>query len=190
LDAREIEQLAETQTWLTHQPRSNMNNAVGVAQVEAMLRMGVKVGLGNDGFSNAMWEEWKACYLVHKLNHSDPRRMPADVIVQMAVINNRELVKCILPDAEVGILKVGADADLIFVDYLPFTDVTEGNLPWHIVFGMQESMITSTMVHGKFLMKDRKLTTLDEEKIAFDAKKLSHKVWERFNWISQERMNR
>jgi putative selenium metabolism protein SsnA len=63
---REIELLAESGSWVSHQPRSNMNNAVGVAEVEEMLRAGVNVCLGNDGFSNAMWEEWKASYLVHR----------------------------------------------------------------------------------------------------------------------------
>ncbi len=73
-DGREMEILKETGTWLTHQPRSNMNNGVGVAQVESMLRMGIQVCLGNDGFSNAMWEEWKTAYLLHKAHHRDPRR--------------------------------------------------------------------------------------------------------------------
>lgn len=67
VDVREIELLAESQTWVTHQPRSNMNNAVGLSQPEAMMRAGIKVCLGNDGFSNQMWEEWKTAYLAHKL---------------------------------------------------------------------------------------------------------------------------
>ena len=59
MDETEIELLAEAGTWVTHQPRSNMNNGVGVAPVEAMLRAGVNVGLGNDGFSNQMFAEIK-----------------------------------------------------------------------------------------------------------------------------------
>ena len=54
-----LKKLAESDTWVTHQPRSNMNNGVGVAPVEGLLRSGVKVGLGTDGFSHTMWEEWK-----------------------------------------------------------------------------------------------------------------------------------
>ncbi|HAF48279.1 MAG TPA: hydrolase, partial [Anaerolineaceae bacterium] len=50
LDQGEIELLAERGSWLTHQPRSNMNNAVGVAPIEQMLDAGVRVGMGNDGF--------------------------------------------------------------------------------------------------------------------------------------------
>jgi cytosine/adenosine deaminase-related metal-dependent hydrolase len=72
-DTREIETLHDTGTWLTHQLRSNMNMGVGAASIKSMLRAGVKVCLGNDGFSNAMWEEWKAPYLLHTVLHRDPR---------------------------------------------------------------------------------------------------------------------
>ncbi|MEJ2512051.1 MAG: hypothetical protein P8Y72_10705 [Anaerolineales bacterium] len=71
-------------------------------------------------------------------------------------------------------------ADLIFVDYHPFTPLTAGNLPWQILFGFNESMITSTMVAGKFLMRDRKLLTLDEAEIAAQALALAPGVWERY----------
>jgi cytosine/adenosine deaminase-related metal-dependent hydrolase len=63
MDMKEVQRLAETHTWVTHQPRSNMNNAVGMADIDSLLRMGIKVCIGNDGFSNAMWDEWRACYL-------------------------------------------------------------------------------------------------------------------------------
>jgi putative selenium metabolism protein SsnA len=180
IDAREIELLAETETWVTHQPRSNMNNAVGISAVESMMRAGVKVGLGNDGFSNAMWEEWKTAYFVHKLWQRDPRQMPATSIVQMAVYNNSELVKAVLPGTQIGILKPGAEADIIFVDYHPFTPVTADNLPWHIIFGFLESMISMTIIGGKVLMENHQLTTLDEKEIADQALRLAPNVWHRF----------
>jgi cytosine/adenosine deaminase-related metal-dependent hydrolase len=181
IDAQEIFLLAQTGTWVSHQPRSNMNNAVGLPEVESMLHAGVKVCLGNDGFSNAMWQEWKAAYLGHKLIHRDPRRMPADKIYQMAVVNNRNLVRKTFGDLETGVITPGAKADLIFVDYQPFTDFNTDNLPWHIIFGFRDSMVTSTMVNGKFLMKDRKLLTMDEASITKEAKKFSSKVWEKYH---------
>jgi len=123
LDVREMEILKETDTWLTHQPRSNMNNAVGVAQVESMMRLGVKVCLGNDGFSNAMWQEWKTAYLLHKAHHRDPRRMNGNDITQMAAYNNAALANMFFPAAPLGQITKGAVADLIFVEYYPFTPV-------------------------------------------------------------------
>jgi putative selenium metabolism protein SsnA len=180
IDSREMQILADTKTWVTHQPRSNMNNAVGLPDVSGMLRMGIRVGLGNDGFSNTMWDEWKTAYLAHKLVHSDPRWMPADMVAKMAIYNNRDLVDSIFNCPPVGIVAPGAVADLILVDYQPYTPLTTGNLPWQIIFGFNESMITTTMVNGKILMKDRQLVTLDEEKIKYEARKLAPDVWARY----------
>jgi putative selenium metabolism protein SsnA len=179
-DAREMQILAETGTWLSHQPRSNMNNGVGVAPIESMMRAGIRVCLGNDGFSNAMWEEWKAAYLLHKVHHRDPRRMGGYNVQQMAVYNNAALANVFFPSATIGQLLPGAFADIIFVDYHSNTPLTAGNLPWHIVFGIQQSMVTTTMVAGKVLMKDRELLTLDEEAIATKAREIAPKVWERY----------
>ena len=180
VDAWEMEILRDTGTWVTHQPRSNMNNAVGVAPVETMLRGGVKVGMGNDGFSNNMWAEWKAAYLVHKVWHGDPRRAGGYDIVKMAVANNAEMAGVFWPEAPLGEISPGACADLILVDYHPFTELTAGSLPWHILFGFEASAVTATMVAGKWLMRDRKLLTLDKEAIATKARELSSAVWQRY----------
>ncbi|HEX6269277.1 MAG TPA: putative aminohydrolase SsnA [Anaerolineales bacterium] len=179
-DAREMQILSETGTWLSHQPRSNMNNGVGVAPVESMLRAGIKVCLGNDGFSNAMWEEWKTAYLLHKTHHRDPRRMGGYDVTQIAVYNNAALANIFFPDAFIGQIVPGAYADLIFVDYHSNTPLTSGNLPWHIIFGAQQSMVTTTIVGGKVLMKDRELLTLDEEQIGAKAREIAPRVWERY----------
>ncbi|MEW6028253.1 MAG: putative aminohydrolase SsnA [Chloroflexota bacterium] len=181
LDEYEMDQLAATQTWVTHQPRSNMNNAVGVAQVETMLEKGIKICLGNDGFSNAMWEEWKAAYLLHKIHNLDPRRMNGATVTQMAIYNNAALAGVFFPDAPIGQITPGAFADLIFVDYQSPTPLTAGNLPWHILFGFQPSMVTATIVAGKVLMKDRQLLTLDEKEIAAKAREQAVKTWKRYN---------
>ncbi|OIO83824.1 MAG: hydrolase [Anaerolineae bacterium CG2_30_57_67] len=185
IDEREIQLLAETQTWVTHQPRSNMNNAVGVTEVEQMLDRGVHVCLGNDGFSNAMWAEWNAAYLLHKIHHEDPRRMDASRVVEMAIDNNAALTQTFFPEAPIGVIEKGAAADLILVDYQPPTPLTAGNLPWHILFGFREGMVTATIVNGKILMKDRQLLTLDETEIAAQARAYAPKVWETYRKIAE-----
>ncbi len=184
IDPWEMGILRDTDTWVTHQPRSNMNNAVGVAAVESMLHGGIKVAMGNDGFSNNMWAEWKEAYLVHKLWHKDPRRANGYDIMKMAVTNNASLARMFWPAAPLGQLNPGAYADIILVDYHPFTELTAGNLPWHILFGFEASAITGTMVAGKWLMRDRVLLTLDEASIAARARELSAKVWERCSQLS------
>lgn len=181
IDMQEAVLLAESGTWLTHQPRSNMNNAVGAAAVEDFLRLGIPVGIGTDGFYHAMWEEWKTAYFLHKVHHLDPRRMNAMDIIQMGVRNNAALANLYLPEVKLGVIEEGAAADLIFVDYHPHTPLNAGNLPWQILFGFQESMITSTMVAGEFLMKDRELMTLDEEQISAEARALAPEIWQRYS---------
>jgi cytosine/adenosine deaminase-related metal-dependent hydrolase len=157
-----------------------MNNAVGVAPIEHMLDKGVRLGMGNDGFSNAMWQEWKESYLLHKLANKDPRRMSGKTVIQIAVYNNASLVTELFEGLPIGEISEGAAADLIFVDYHPFTALTSGNLPWHILFGFHESMVTATIVAGKPLMYQRKLLTLDEKEIANKAMAVSGRTWQRF----------
>jgi len=94
-----------------------------------MMARGMKVCLGNDGFSNNMWEDWKAAYLLQKVIHSDPRRADGSAIAQMSNRNNAELINVFFPDANTGSIAEGARADLIFVDYHPFTPLSAGNLP-------------------------------------------------------------
>ena len=180
VDAWEMELLRDTSTRVTHQPRSNMNNAVGVAPVETMLRGGIPVAMGNDGFSNNMWAEWKAAYLVHKLWHGDPRRMGGYEVMDTAIANNAALARVFWPDAAVGEISPGAYADLILVDYAPFTELTAGNLPWHILFGFEADAVTATLCGGRWLMRDRVLLTLDEEAITARARELSAETWRRY----------
>ncbi|MCJ7696056.1 MAG: putative aminohydrolase SsnA [Anaerolineaceae bacterium] len=174
---KEIDLLAESGTWLTHQPRSNMNNAVGVAPIEKMLSAGVNVCLGNDGFSNAMWEEWKTAYLLQKDHHQDPRSLGGYDLIKIVIDNNANLASSIFNGLRIGEIVEGAAADLIFVDYHEFTPLHAGNLPWHILFGFREGMVTTTIVNGKVLMKNRVLTTLDEIEITRKAKESAIKTW-------------
>lgn len=181
VDEKEIEVLAETGTWVTHQPRSNMNNGVGVAPVESMLRAGVNVGLGNDGFSNQMFAEMKAAYLVHKLAQRDPRAMPGDTVMRLAYANNARLARVFWPELVLGELRKDAATDLVFLDYRPTTPLTAGNLPWHLLFGVEASMVTATVCAGRVLMRDRALLTLDEEAITARSRELAAQVWKRIN---------
>jgi len=178
VDTVEKEILQETGTRVVHNPRSNMNNAVGVADVPGMLKMGIDVGLGNDGFSNNMFTEMHTAYLLHKLNKSDPRVMGADQVMQMEFQNNAQIASLFFSDP-LGQLSVGALADIILVDYVPTTPLTEGNFPWHIIFGMDGTGVDTTIVGGRVLMRNKQLLTLDEEEICAKARESAGKLWKR-----------
>src|SRR2546430_7835410 len=131
----EIGRLAGTSTNSVHNPRSNMNNAVGRAPVEEMLRAGVNVGLGNDGFSMNMMQEMKAAYLLHKLALVDPEAMPANLVLQLGFQHNARIMDAVFspfcPDfPRVGELSVGSAADIVVLDYLPTTPLSGDNFPW------------------------------------------------------------
>ncbi len=177
--ADEMALLAESGTWVTHQPRSNMNNAVGTAAVEALLAQGVKVALGNDGFSNNMFAEMKMAYLCHKLAQGDPRAMPGDLVLRLAYDANAQLARLFWPEQTLGTLQPGAMADLILMDYHPTTPLTAGNLPWHLLFGYEASAITTTISAGRLLMAERRLLTLDEAAITARSRELAAALWAR-----------
>jgi cytosine/adenosine deaminase-related metal-dependent hydrolase len=79
----------------------------------------------------------------------------------------------------VGALAPGAFADIIMLDYHPYTPLTDGNYPWHLVFGMDGSHVTHTICGGQLLMKDRELLTLDEAAIVAHARQLAPAIWRR-----------
>jgi cytosine/adenosine deaminase-related metal-dependent hydrolase len=149
-----------------------------------MLDRGICVGLGNDGFSNNMYSEMKAAYLVHKSTARDPRAMSGDTVMRLAYPNNAQIAALFWPQP-LGELTPGAYADIVLLDYYPYTPITAGNLPWHILFGVDGTHVTTTIVGGKVLMRDRVLLTLDEERIAAQALAAAPRVWQRFEEISQ-----
>jgi putative selenium metabolism protein SsnA len=107
IDGWEMAALRKSGAWVTHQPRSNMNNAVGVADVPAMLRGDMPVLLGNDGFSNDMFTEMKTAYLLHKVWRNDPRAMPGNQVIDMAYRHNARLAAQHFPQP-LGEISVGA----------------------------------------------------------------------------------
>ncbi len=181
VDRIETEILLDSGTMVVHNPRSNMNNAVGTADLPWMLHIGIPVGLGNDGFSNNMFTEMATAYLVHKQATGDPRTLPADQVIQMAWENNARIAQAYFPalGPQFGQLAKGAPADVIVVDYDPPTPLTSDNLPWHIIFGIDGTGVDTTIVAGQVLMRDRKLLTLDETAIMARARELAGKLWQR-----------
>jgi putative selenium metabolism protein SsnA len=179
VDERERALIGEHGAWVTHQARSNMNNAVGALAFDTFMREGVRVCLGSDGFTGSMWSEWKDAYFLHKAAHRDPRLANGADIAQAGAWHNAALASQFF-GRTIGALAVGAAADIILVDYQPYTPLTAGNLPWHIIFGFEPSMVTTTICDGRVLMRDRQLLTLDAAAIAREAMAVGAGVWARY----------
>lgn len=180
IDARELELIRDSGSTISHQPRSNMGNAVDLPDIESYDHFGARVGLGNDGYANSMIDEVRVGALAHKLYRGDPRRVPTDFLMKLLFKKNSKLAQEQFNIAKLGLIEVGAPADLVLVDYKPITEINAGNVPWHMTAGFTDDAITGTIVNGKPLMLDRKVLHLDEEAIAANAYEKSKNVWKRF----------
>jgi len=174
---REIRILAETGTMVVHNPESNMGNAVGVAPVLKMLQEGVLLGLGTDGYTADMFESIKVANILHKLDQKNPSAAWAE-IPQMAFTNNRKIARRIFA-RDLGVLRPGAAADVIIVDYHPPTTLTAETAYFHLLFGVSGGRVDTTIVNGSVRMLERKLQGIDEAAICAKAKGLAADLWSR-----------
>ncbi|HAF94995.1 MAG: chlorohydrolase [Elusimicrobia bacterium GWC2_51_8] len=173
----EIDILKETGTAVVHNPQSNANNSVGIADVVKMSARGVLVGLGTDAMTVNMLEEVRNGVWLQHLKH-DPSQgfmEPAGaLLVNNAKIANRYFTG-------LGELKEGFAADIILMDYFPPTPLDENNFYGHLVFGLSQSAVDTTIVAGRVLMEGKKLKLdIDEEEVSRKSCELSKKLWSRF----------
>lgn len=183
VDDEERQLLKDTGTFVAHNPQSNMNNAVGAADVLGMLEMGINVGLGTDGMTADMMEEARIAMLKHRLVKGDPTVAFGEA-VDMLVRNNARYASALF-GVSLGVIEAGAAADVIVVEHYPFTPISVDNWYGHFLFGVQPSRVTHTMVNGQLLMADGKVKNLDLRQIAADARKLSPSTWERFESMKE-----
>lgn len=177
VDDDELEIIEERGAFIVHNPESNMGNAVGCSPVIHMLKKGVAVGLGTDGYTSDMLESLKVANILHKHHLKDPTVAWSEA-PEMLFENNRKIVKEQF-GCECGILRKGAKGDIIIVDYIPGTPLTGDNFNSHILFGMSGRMVRTTLVDGKVRMRDYILQGIDEEKIFAKSRELAENMWKK-----------
>lgn len=175
IDDSEMDIIAATQTAVVHNPESNMNNAVGVTRILDMLKKGILVGLGTDGMSSDMLAQMRCAYLLHRLANRDPRVAFMEA-PQMLLPNNAEICERQF-GLKLGEIAVGLPADLAILDYQPPTPLTADNFLGHLIFGLVDATVDTTVCKGKILMKNKKIIALDEERIAARSRELAPQVW-------------
>jgi len=154
-----------------------MNNAVGVTKILDMLKKGILVGLGTDGMSSDMLAQMRSAYLLHRLANHDPRVAFMEA-PQMLLPNNAEICERQF-GLRLGELAEGRPADLAIIDHQPPTPISEANFLGHLIFGLVDATVDTTVCKGKILMKNKKILALDEERIAARSRELAPKVWKR-----------
>jgi cytosine/adenosine deaminase-related metal-dependent hydrolase len=155
-----------------------MNNAVGVADVLAMRRHGVRVGLGTDAMTVNMFEELRTALWGLHLHQAHPSVGFAEVI-EMLFRNNPHIARTIwgLP---LGQISVGAPADIILIPYHPPTPLNEETQFGHLLFGLSQESVSATIVAGRVLMEHGSLCIdLDEAQLAARARERAKDVWSR-----------
>jgi putative selenium metabolism protein SsnA len=176
---REIALLAESGTPVAHNPQSNMNNAVGVADVLKLASAGIVVGLGTDAMTTNMLEELRAAMWVRHLAADNPSVGFMETTA-MLVHNNAAIANRHFP-VRLGELAVGAAADLVCIDYQPPTPLDETTFLGHLVFGVSQSVVDTTICGGSVLMTGKRLELdLDEAEVAARARERAKALWERF----------
>jgi putative selenium metabolism protein SsnA len=178
LKDEELQTLKDNETYLIHNPESNMGNAVGAAPVKTALDKGITVGLGTDGYTADMFESIKVANLLQKHELHHPQAGWGEVF-QMAFQNNREIATRFF-NKTLGVLRVGAPADVIVVNYYPPTPITSQNAYFHILFGISGDMVDDTIIGGKILMENRKFKNLNYQEIAYKTRERANSFWKRF----------
>jgi len=177
VDDSEMDVIASTKTSVVHNPESNMNNAVGVTRLFDLLKRGILVGLGTDGMSSDMLAQMRCAYLLHRLANHDPRVAFMEA-PQLLLQNNADICERQF-GLRLGEIAEGRPADLAIMDYIPPTPLNEANFLGHLLFGLVHAKVNTTVCKGKVLMRDGKILSLDEERIAARSRELAPKMWQR-----------
>ena len=175
----EMDIIKETGTMVVNNPESNMGNAVGCAPVLQMMQKGILVGMGTDAYTHDMLESLKVFLTIQRHNSALPNVAWCEG-TQMLFENNAAIAAKYFPQP-VGVLKEGAAADVIVMDYKPFTPFSDENIDGHMLFGMMGKNCRTTIINGKVLYKDREFVGIDEERINAWTMEQSKQMWGALN---------
>jgi len=182
IDMGEIRTLHHAGAGVSHNPSSNLKLASGFAPVVKMLEAGVNVGIGTDGPASNndldMFEEVRLAAFVAKAVTNDPTSLPASQALLMAT---RIGAQALHIGHLTGSLTPGRRADLILVDLSPLHNSpsfrrSSDNAYAQIVYASKSTDVTDVMVNGKWLMRDRKLLTVNEDELLAEAADIAKKI--------------
>lgn len=179
INPHEMDLIKDTDTMVVHNPESNMGNACGCPPTMELVKRGILTGLGTDGYTHDMTESFKVANVLHKHHLCDANaawgEVPKMLFENNAAIANRYF------KTPLGVLKEGAAADVIVVDYDPPTQLDETNINGHILFGMTGRDVVTTVGNGKVLMHDREVKVADVKEVMAKCREESAKLWKSIN---------
>ena len=162
---------------VSHNPESNMKLASGVAPVTGYLRAGVAIGLGTDGAASNndldMFEAMRMASFLAKLQTMDPSAVSAATALEMATIGGARALGL---DRQIGSLEPRKRADLLVVSMRAARQTPVYDPVSHLVYTTRGDDVLDTIVHGRVLMRDRKVLSLDADSVLKDARAMAVKV--------------
>jgi putative selenium metabolism protein SsnA len=173
----EMELLGESGVAVAHNPQSNMGNAVGVSPVIELMKKGVLVGMGTDGYSADVLDSYKTAAILHKHAKGIPSAAWAEPPV-MLFENNRKIMERFIK-GKTGAIAKDHYADIIIVDYKGPTPVNADTINSHLLFGITGRHVDTTIINGRVVMKDRVLPNIDEEALMAKSREQAQKLWKR-----------
>jgi len=173
----ELDLLKKHNVGVAHNPQSNMKLAAGTAPVPAMLRKNINVGLGTDGAASnndlSMWEEMDTAAKLHKLVSGDPKMLSAEEAFSMATIGG---ARALHMGDRIGSIEEGKLADIAIVGLDEVHQTPLYNIYSHLVYATKASDVRTVIIHGRIVMRDRRLLTLYESAIKRDANAYRRKI--------------
>lgn len=177
LDDDEVALVHAANASLAHNARSNMNNAIGRARLDAL---GPRVALGTDGIGSDMFEESRTAYF--RLREDDRGVGPDWPLQRLA--EGARFVGAAFGEQRLGTIEVGAPADLVVLDYATPAPLHAGSFPGHWVFGLGSRTVRDVLVAGEWVVLDRRLTRMDEHELAANARVQADRLWKRLDEIA------
>jgi 5-methylthioadenosine/S-adenosylhomocysteine deaminase len=182
IDTGEMRTLLHAGAGVSHNPSSNLKLASGFAPVIKMLETGLNVGIGTDGAASNndldMFEEVRLAAFVAKAVTNDPTSLPAAMALTMAT---RMGARALHLGSVTGALVPGLRADLILVDLSPLHNSPSfrragDNVYAQIVYAGKSVDVTDVMCNGRWLMRDRRLLTLQEDVLLAEAGAIARRI--------------
>lgn len=171
----EMELLRDCGVTVAYNAQSNTNSGVGIVPVVPMLNKGVHVALGGDGYSADMFRELSVACMLQRLKSGRPCEFTTEQTYQVAFDNPGRLAEKIF-GRKTGVLKEGAYADFIAVDYDAPTPICADNFLGHMLAAFS-GKVAMTVINGKVVCENGKCTFVDEEKIFAECRKQAEILW-------------
>ena len=180
LDQKSLDLLQKRQVKVSHNPVSNMILASGVAPIPLLSKLGLDIGLATDGAasndSQNMLEVIKITAILHKCIQRDPTIFPAIEVLKMATINGAKVVG---REDEIGSIEIGKKADFFLFNPKNIACVPVADPVSSLVYSANPSAIGTVVIHGKVVMENGKMCTVDEEKAIYHLQESAYRLRER-----------